>query len=573
MNLHNFESCVDKKIVARGYDYYENNYVTSVEETEKNVYVAEVEGSELYTVEVELNDQAEIVDSQCDCPYDWGEYCKHQAAVFFALRDIRSNPGRNTSSNPGSNNPDGEAVQQSVPKKRKTPDMKKILSARTKDELVEFLLAIADEYEEIKQRIELDFNEGNDEEEIRKSIMFMRTFIGNNSDRHGFVACGDTWEAVKGADLVLEKARSALTKNKTRHALELALCIIHEMMDLLEGADDSDGVVGGEIEESLAFVREMIGDQELSPIDKEWIFQKLIEETAHRRYEGWTDWRLDLLSSCAGLAGTPVLRNKLENHLISSIKNARGDSWSRNYFAERVNLIRYHMIEQYDGPKKAREFIGQNLQYPEFRKMAIENAMKKKDYDAVIKLTLDGEEKDKDRHGLVDQWKKYRYKVFQLSGKLDDLREIAMEFILDGSFEYYMELKKTYDAGEWHSVYPKIIFSLENQKKTYHDIYTCILIEEGEKQKLLAYVKTRPSTVENFYKQLIPEFKEEVYALFLQYIEQTARAGNRKDYQGVCAIIRNLKKAGGQEQASEIKQKLFNKYANRPAFRDELSRV
>lgn len=70
MNLHNFESCVDKKIVARGYDYYENNYVTSVEETEKNVYVAEVEGSELYTVEVELNDQAEIVDSQCDCPYD-----------------------------------------------------------------------------------------------------------------------------------------------------------------------------------------------------------------------------------------------------------------------------------------------------------------------------------------------------------------------------------------------------------------------------------------------------------------------------------------------------------------------
>ncbi len=76
------------------------------------------------------------------------------------------------------------------------------------------------------------------------------------------------------------------------------------------------------------------------------------------------------------------------------------------------------MIEQYDGPKKAREFIGQNLQYPEFRKMAIENAMKEKDYDAVIKLTLDGEEKDKDRHGLVDQWKKYRYKVFQLSGKL-----------------------------------------------------------------------------------------------------------------------------------------------------------
>jgi hypothetical protein len=566
MNLHNFESCLDKKIVARGYDYYENDCVTSVEETEKNVYVAEVEGSELYTVEVELDDQADIVDSQCDCPYDWGEYCKHQTAVFFALRDIKNNTG--------SNNTDAEAVHYSVPKKRKAPDMEKILSERTKDELVEFLLVIAAEYEEIKQRIELDFNEGNDEDEIRQSIMLMRTFIRNNSDRHGFVAYGDTWEAVKGADLVLEKARSALEKNKAIHALELALCVIHEMMDLLEGADDSDGVVGGKIEESLAFIREMIEDETLSPVDKESIFTKLIEEAAHRRYEGWTDWRLELIGNCSKLVYTPVLRNKLENQLALIIKNEREGPWSGSYLAERVHLIRYHMIEQDDGQKKAQEFIGQNLQYPEFRKMALENAMKKKDYDSVIKLTLDGEEKDKDKPGLVDQWKRYRYKAFQLSGKLDDLRGIAMEFILDGSFEYYKELKKTYDSNEWLSIYPKIIFLLENQKKTYHDIYTRILIEEGEKQKLLAYVKTRPLTVENFYKQLIPEFKEEVYTLFLQYIEQTAaRAGNRKDYQTVCAIIRNLKKAGGQEQASKIKQKLFAKYANRPAFRDELSRV
>lgn len=83
MNLHNFESCIDKRIVARGYDYYKNYCVISVEEPEKNVYVAEVEGSELYTVEVELDDQEEIADSQCDCPYDWGEYCKRQRRYFL----------------------------------------------------------------------------------------------------------------------------------------------------------------------------------------------------------------------------------------------------------------------------------------------------------------------------------------------------------------------------------------------------------------------------------------------------------------------------------------------------------
>jgi hypothetical protein len=562
VNLNNFESYSDKKILARGSDYYENDHVISVEETEDNVFEAEVEGTELYIVEVELDDKANIVDSQCDCPYDMGEYCKHQVAVFFALRKRK-------------NSTDQAAILKSqVPKKRKAPDMKKILSERTKDELIEFLLTIASEYEEIKQRLLLNFTDGNDQKEISQSITLIRTFIDNNADRYGFVAYGDTYEAVKGAGLVLEKARSAFKKNKIMHALELILCIIHEMMDLLGNTDDSDGIVSGEIEESLAFVKELIRNEGLSSVDKENIFHKLIEEASNRRYDDWTDWRLELLGSCSELADTPVLRKQLENHLVAMLSNKKEDSWSAGYFAERVNLIRYHMVEQYDGPKKAQEFIQQNLQYSGFREMAVVSAMKEKDYESVIKLTLDGEKKDKGMRGLVHQWKEYRYKACQLSGKLDEQRGIAMEFILDGSFEYYKALKETYDSSEWLSVYPKIISLLENRNITNQDVYTRILIEEGEKRKLLEHVKGRPAMVEKFFKQLIPEFKEEVYTLFLQHIEQTAaRAGNRKDYQGVCAVIRNLKKAGGREQALKIKQNLINRYTNRPAFRDELSKV
>jgi hypothetical protein len=343
---------------------------------------------------------------------------------------------------------------------------------------------------------------------------------------------------------------------------------------LLQEADDSDGVIGGMIDEGFNFISEIIDADGLSPIHKENIFNKLIEEAVNKRYDDWTDWRLDLLGKCADLADNQHLRNDLENYLASMIRNEKGDSWGVNYFAERVNLIKYHMIEKLDGQKKAQEFIEQNLQYASFRKMAIESAMDKKNYDYVIKLTSDGEEKDKSLSGLVAQWKKYRYKAFQLSGKLDEQRGVAMDFILDGSFEYYKALKSTYAPKEWTTVYPKIIFLLENQKKTHKDVYTSILIEEEEKQKLLDYVKGRPASVEYYYKYLIAEFKEEVYALFLQYIEQVAaRAGSRRDYQGICAIIRNLKKAGGKEQALAIKQMLFSKYANRPAFRDELLRV
>ena len=265
---------------------------------------------------------------------------------------------------------------------------------------------------------------------------------------------------------------------------------------------------------------------------------------------------------------------KMENHLTSMIKKEKGDSWDTNYFAENVNMIRYQMIEKYDGKKKALKFIEQNLQYSDIRAMAIKNAMEKKDYDLVIKLAQDGEEKDKDLAGLVHQWKEFRYQAYKKSAKLEEQRDMAIDFVLDGSFEYYMELKSTYEIKDWTSIYPKIIFLLENQKRMHQDVYTRVLIAEGEKQKLLDYVKARPSSIENFYRHLVPDYQDDVYAVFVFYIKQTAaRATSRRHYQEVCSIIRTLKKAGGKKEAAVVTQALLIEYPKKPAFRDELTKI
>ncbi|BBB91792.1 SWIM zinc finger family protein [Methylomusa anaerophila] len=574
MNLNDFESYIDRKILARGYDYFENNCVVSIKETDDNIYEAEVAGTELYLVNVELDGEANIIDTQCGCPYDMGEYCKHQVAVFFALRDMKADHPQKDSDDLKSKISLGPGNKFFVLPQGKARSIEDILSQRTKEELVGFLLDIAAEYDEIKQRIELNFGDTNDAEEIKKSIELIRTFFNKNSDRHGFVAYGDTYEAVRGADLVLKKARAAFEHKKTLHALDLTLCVIHELMDLLENCDDSDGIVGGAIEENLDFIKEMVEEEEFNPAVKEGFFNKLMEEAANKRYDGWSDWKLELLENCSTLADIPSLRNRLENRLQSMLDDEEGDSWSVNYFNEKVFQIRYNMILQNEDEKAALDFVEQNLQFSSFRKMTIGRAMQSKDYDQVIKLALEGEAKDKDLPGLVNDWREYRYKAYNLLGKLDEQRGLATDFILAGSFEYYKDLRSTYNDEEWAVVYPQIISRLEDQKKFHSDIYTRILIEEGEKKKLLEYVKKNPSAVESYYKHLVPEFREEVFDLFLKYIEQVAaRAGNRRDYQGVCAIIRNLKKAGGKDQALEIKQKFSIKYANRPAFRDELTKV
>ncbi len=550
MNLDDFESYIDRRVYLRGYDYYENDHIASVKRTGENTYVAEVEGANTYTVEVRLDESLNIIEAFCDCPFDIGEYCKHQVAVFLALRDMKHGTAD-----------EGRDIQQ-------------ILASRTQEELVAFLLKLAVEDEGVSRRIQLEFAATDGNEEMREAISLIQSYIRDNSDRHGFVGYRGAANAVYGAELVLEKAAALSEQKESVRAVDLALCGIREMVNLVQSADDSDGVIGGVIEDGFSLIDDIIEDAELGLSDKSTLFENLMQECADGRYDGWIDWRLQFLEICSRMADVPELRTRLEQQMTVWAECEDADSWSDNYLAERLNQIRYNVILQNDRAEEAQKFVQSNLQFSTFREMAIVKAMQEKDYDQVIELALAGEAKDKGSRGLIDNWKGYRYRAYQLANRIDEQRELALDFILDGSYDFYSELKETYSADEWAGVYPQIILSLESQGRFYNDIYTRILIEEGERAKLLEYVKQNPWSVGAYYEHLLPAFKEEVYGIFLENIERTAAgASNRGGYQRVCDIIRDLIKAGGNDQAQEIKQTLYNRYARRPAFRDELSRI
>ena len=76
-------------ILERGLNYYEEGYVTSLEETSTG-YTAVVEGTEDYDVEIEIRDDR-VYDMTCTCPYaEEGNYCKHMAAVLYEIEEGES---------------------------------------------------------------------------------------------------------------------------------------------------------------------------------------------------------------------------------------------------------------------------------------------------------------------------------------------------------------------------------------------------------------------------------------------------------------------------------------------------
>ena len=565
MDLQNFENFIDRVIFMRGYDYYEYDHVKYVKETKPNVYEAKVIGTDEYTVAVLIDEDLNITETYCDCPYDMGRYCKHQVAVFLTLRDIKTNVSEEEEPDVKSMDP-GDYRDGSY--------MASILSERSKEELIGFIMKLASKNEVIEQRILMEFDDVNNDEDIQNEVSLIQSYIRHYSDRYGNVDYKNINDAVYGARTVLDKAQSAIDEGNAVYSINLVMCVIREMVEFIEYADDSAGIIGDVIDQGFSLIDGVIDNGKWSISNMHIIFENLLNEASHTCYDGWSDWRLKFLDACARISNAPDLRDRLEKYMTKAINIEGIDSWSKNYFAEQVNIIRYNMILRDEGEQKAEEFIEQNLQFTTIRKISIERALQQKNHDLVIKLSLDGEEKDKGLPGRLNEWRSYRYNAYVLAGKLNEQRKLAMDFISDGQFEYYLELKKTYGADAWMTIYPGIISGLKDMQGHYQDIYTLILIEEGEMEKLIEFIKKTPSSIVKFYKHLIPEYKDEVYSLFSMHIEQTAsRASNRRAYQGVCDIIRTLIKAGGKEQASQIKQKLYHVYAKRPAFRDELLRV
>ncbi|WP_238540381.1 SWIM zinc finger family protein [Paenibacillus mucilaginosus] len=225
MKLADFEHSVDGKIVSRGREYYEDDCVMSLRETETNRYTAEVEGSEEYEVEIELNDGGTVVDWDCTCPYDLGPVCKHQVAVLYELRDMLGAQGEGFKKQAGSG---------------KQADLKTLLSGCRQEELVDLLMVLARD-EGVEERIRLHLGRDDIDSAVEQSRRLIQTHIDNQRQRDGFVTYARVSTAVRGAEMVLEKAQRELQKGAAMQAVRLALCIMEEMIEFIQECDDSGG--------------------------------------------------------------------------------------------------------------------------------------------------------------------------------------------------------------------------------------------------------------------------------------------------------------------------------------------
>ena len=85
ITIGNFEENIDTRILERGFEIYKNDQILSIEEIDEGYWEAMVRGGADYFITINFHDQ-KIHQSNCTCPYDLGNYCKHQVAIFNFLK-------------------------------------------------------------------------------------------------------------------------------------------------------------------------------------------------------------------------------------------------------------------------------------------------------------------------------------------------------------------------------------------------------------------------------------------------------------------------------------------------------
>jgi hypothetical protein len=165
-------------------------------------------------------------------------------------------------------------------------------------------------------------------------------------------------------------------------------------------------------------------------------------------------------------------------------------------------------------------------------------------------------------------WIDALFNIYELAGMEKEIRELAYEQAVKGDAVSLNRLKSLCSHEEWLDLREKIIEQTMGTNAYYE-----ILKAEKLGPDIIDICRESPERIIEFYKSLLPFWKDEGDALFNDYIEGLAlNAKGVKEYRMVCDAILKFFELSG-ENIEPLKQRLIDKASKRRAFVYELERI
>lgn len=476
--------------------------------------------------------------------------CKHTVAVLLAARET--------------------GVERFLPKlAEEAVPLEDLVHQAEKEQLVALVLEHCREDRRFRSQVLSELEEsGKYELDSIKSLV--KDSIRANT-HHGYIDEGGCDNICADLDDALDKARRRIRRGQYDRALDIAEFVLLTGIELLES---DSGCLDWTIDAAL----ETIGLAAKAFVEsgvprEEWV-QRLLKTAQAPLFDEWDEWRHALLRQTAVLADA---ENEDAFYAVLDLLNdKRWESFRDTpWYAEQERVTRYHILRAACGSESAHTYLEQNLSVHEFRLALIREDMAAGNYAHAERLCLERvEEIRKKQLHQPDQWERLLYEIYQEWGQKDQQIGQARRLTLLGNRDFYQITKNLLmEAGRWEEEYPGFLAELKAARSARE--YMAVLAQENETALLMEQVRIYRDAVFQYGAVLAPQYGREVCAMCATAVRQVAkhRLNNRKEYQTVCGLLRQLVGFGGSDEAQSIITELRQAYPRRKALWEELELV
>ena len=548
-----FEDDFEERILQRGYNYYLEGLVDDVF-VDGNTISASVDGTEVYSVEVTI-DRKKVVDSYCTCPYfeDNGE-CKHIAALLYYI-----------------NNKDIMEYDKITSKKQ---NIKDVLNKIDINDLKSFLVDLLNSNERIYDIFRKNFMNNFEVPSLLDYQNKVRRAIYDAGGRDGFIDYRESYNYTRAMNEFIDEAYKLIENNRFDKAFELITCILDEIPDL--SIDDSNGSIG-EIGENCIEVICDILDKTIDDFDKNPVVKQIFNYVSNELITNdLGNYSIEIKDIINIFIEDGRFSKECEEVLLKAISSLEKDDWYSSYRKQEyieylINL--YEITDEYD---KKIELIKNNIDIFDIFKKYIEILKHEKSSKEIIKILKDYRIKHKNNekgisdiliniyknNDMAEEYKKELYDTFYIYDKYD--------------FNTFEKIKSLYNKNEWKDELSNILSKINRKEYGSFDLLSNIFIEENMIDDLFDLIKdSNFETIMRYEQYVLPKYTKELLNIYIEQCDkQLLIAQNRKAYQHLASNLRHIKKIkNGDKLVNQFIIKLKEKYPNKPALIDEISKV
>lgn len=551
-----FEELFEEKILKRGYSYYLDESVHDVTRN-GNCYEGLVYGTEIYEVRVEIDEEGNVEDMDCDCPYAEENNCKHMAALLYYIEN------------------DGKIESKKII--RNTDNFDKIVDRISGNEMKEFVLAKLYEDSNFQNEFRSHFVQYFEKTPKKVYERRISQSVYQAIGRKGFIEYNETDRFSDPMYDYIQEANNLIKHKEYQAPFWIASLILEELPDL--PIDDSDGTTSYIESECIEVIEKILEKCKNENIINE-IFNWIIESIKN-------DTLGDYSRGIEKILDEYFTEDKFINERLKIIDakiqelNQEKDHYSE-YKLESLIKTKIALLYQLGMDKEALETIKDNIYFVPIRKMLIDQEREKGNIDQVEKLLKEGMSIALKRGhcGTVTYYIEELLSTYEKQNNNEKYKNLVQETLFKysrDSFKYYKKLKELYTKEQWENKRDSIIKELESDRKGYYkDDLRQIYIEEQYYDKLFKSIMTTPAfeIIVRYEKYLKKDFEKQLLEEYRKIVDEKSRFTGKRNYEEVRKILQHMKTLKDSEKLVEKMIEEYKiKYANRRLMLEELDKI